>query len=60
MLTDEQCNEFRQHPGSFNEMVRHIYRTALEEAAKLAEKQCGTMAGAFAAKEIRALKETKG
>ena len=25
MLTDEQCNEFRRMPGSFNDMVRAIY-----------------------------------
>ncbi len=24
-LTDEQCNEFRRLPGSFNDMVRIIY-----------------------------------
>jgi hypothetical protein len=25
-LTDAQCDEFRRHPGTFNDMVRHIYR----------------------------------
>jgi hypothetical protein len=24
-LTDEQCDQFRRHPGSFNDMVRAIY-----------------------------------
>lgn len=37
MLTDEQCNEFRRLPKSFNDMVRAIHdsgqKNALEDAA---------------------------
>lgn len=24
-LTDEQCDSFRRHPGSFNDMIRAVY-----------------------------------
>lgn len=39
MLTDEQCNEFRRLPGSFNDMVRAIHRDGMLKAAKLAENK---------------------
>ena len=35
MLTDEQCNEFRRLPMSFNDMVRAIYEAG--RASKAAE-----------------------
>lgn len=28
-LTDEQCDEFRRLPGSFNDMVRAIYQAGM-------------------------------
>lgn len=41
MLTDEQCNEFRRLPGSFNDMVRAIHEAGRqqmkEEAARVVE-----------------------
>lgn len=33
-LTDEQCNEFRRFPGSFNDMVRAIYKAGIQYAAE--------------------------
>jgi len=38
MLTDEECNKFRRHPGSFNEMVNAIY-----EAGRLKEREDKTI-----------------
>lgn len=42
MLTDEQCNEFRGLPVSFNDMVRAIhadgYAKALKDAAAACER----------------------
>lgn len=35
MLTDDQCNEFRRLPGTFNDMVRAIYEAG--RASKAAE-----------------------
>ena len=32
-ITDEQCDEFRRLPGSFNDMVRAIYRAGRESTA---------------------------
>jgi hypothetical protein len=32
-LTDEQCDDFRRLPGSFNDMVRAIYRAGRESTA---------------------------
>lgn len=32
-LTEEQCEEFRRMPGSFNEMVRAIYRAGFYKGA---------------------------
>lgn len=32
-LTDEQCDAFRRLPGSFNDMVRAIYRAGRESTA---------------------------
>ena len=37
-LTTEQCDEFRRHPGSFNDMVRHIYTTAEKRAYERCKK----------------------
>ena len=34
MLTDEQCDEFRRLPLSFNDMVRAIYTAGQKEGAK--------------------------
>lgn len=31
LLTDEQCNEFRREPGSFNHMVRVIYKAGMDK-----------------------------
>ena len=31
-LTDAQCDEFRRHPGTFNDMVRQIYRAGAQHA----------------------------
>lgn len=40
MLTDEQCDEFRRTPGTFNDMVRAIY-----DAGYLRHKQDFKVAG---------------
>ena len=37
-LTTEQCDEFRRHPGTFNDMVRHIYNTAEKQAYERCHK----------------------
>ena len=37
-LTTEQCDEFRRHPGTFNDMVRHIYNTAEKQAYECCHK----------------------
>lgn len=37
-LTTEQCDDFRRHPGSFNDMVRHIYTTAEKRAYERCHK----------------------
>ena len=29
-LTDDQCDKFRRMPGTFNDMVRAIYRAGVE------------------------------
>ncbi len=34
-LTDEQCDEFRRLPLSFNDMVRAIYEAGMENAARV-------------------------
>lgn len=32
VLTDDQCDEFRRTPGSFNTMVRTVYRAGQQSA----------------------------
>lgn len=39
MLTDEQCNEFRRLPLSFNEMVRAIYTAGFTYGKQFSEKE---------------------
>ena len=33
-LTDEQCDEFRRTPGSFNNMVREIFKAGYNKSEK--------------------------
>lgn len=40
MLTDEQCNEFRRLPVSFNDMVRAIHADGYAQALKDAAEVC--------------------
>lgn len=40
MLTDEQCNEFRGLPCSFNDMVRAIHADGYAQALKDAAAIC--------------------
>ena len=47
-LTDDQCNEFRRLPGSFNDMVRKIYEagrmTGAQECCELSQQHgCGML-----------------
>ena len=41
MLTDEQCDEFRRLPLSFNDMVRAIYTAGQKEGAKAERERRG-------------------
>lgn len=34
-LTDEQCDSFRRHPGSFNDIIRAVYAAGAKSAGKL-------------------------
>lgn len=43
MLTDEQCNEFRRLPVSFNDMVRAIHADGYAQALKDAAEVCETL-----------------
>lgn len=43
MLTDEQCNEFRSLPVSFNDMVRAIHADGYAQALKDAAEVCGKL-----------------
>lgn len=36
-LTDQDCDAFRRHPGSFNDMVRAIYAAGFERGKAAAE-----------------------
>lgn len=40
-LTDEQCDEFRRHIGSFNDMVRHIYESGAASSHGRANEHFG-------------------
>ena len=44
LLSDEQCNEFRRLPCSFNDMVREIYKAGMNKTGcpewDFNEKEC--------------------
>ena len=40
MLTDEQCDEFRRLPLSFNDMVRAIYSAGQKDMRERAANRC--------------------
>lgn len=44
ILTDEQCDQFRRLPCSFNDMVRAIYLAGYRDAAKRAVEICNEWA----------------
>lgn len=36
-LTDEQCDSFRRHPGSFNDIIRAVYAAGANSQGKYTE-----------------------
>jgi hypothetical protein len=60
-LTDEQCDEFRRMPCSFNDMIRAAYRAGQDETAyragqsEMRERAAEVCAAMGNADSIRAL-----
>jgi hypothetical protein len=51
MLTDEQCNEFRSLPVSFNDMVRAIHADGYAQALKDAAAACERVGDEYTERE---------